>query len=113
VAKLRQFRNDLDADLCEAVLAVFDKRGISQKIGITRILEWFVDQPSIIQQHMLRQLPEDIEADIAHLVLERMARSGGASSGGPQSTTARVAIISTKGGHSGGSRITGEPGGEL
>lgn len=75
MAGIRQFRNDLDATLVDKLLGIFEHRGVSQKEGLTRMIAWFVQQTPTIQQHILRQLPEDLEADIARMLLERMAEA--------------------------------------
>jgi len=70
---LQNFRIDLEPPLIRSVEAVFRARGLSRREGTKRVLEWFVAAEDVIQQSVLRQLPESIEADIARLTLERLA----------------------------------------
>ena len=67
-----QFRTDLPPDLKKRIKAIFAKRGIDRTKGVERIMAWFVEQPQVIQQHILGQLPDDLAPDIARMVLESM-----------------------------------------
>jgi hypothetical protein len=50
------------------------KRGMTQVSVISRLVEWFAGQSDLIQAAVLGRYPPEIEADVAKLLLERMAK---------------------------------------
>jgi hypothetical protein len=80
MAESKNFRIVLEPALKGRVVDIFDAQGISQQEGIRRLLLWFCDQPDVIRAAVLGQLPASISADVARIVLERMAGVGSAAS---------------------------------
>jgi hypothetical protein len=54
------------ADLC-------DRLGMTQIAATSRIVEWFTTQPDVVQAAVLGLYPQDIRAEIAEIILKRMA----------------------------------------
>jgi hypothetical protein len=50
-----------------------DRHGMTQVAMMSRVVEWFATQSEMIQSAVLGRFPEEIEADVAKLVLKRMA----------------------------------------
>jgi hypothetical protein len=57
---------NLLADLCQ-------RNGMTQVAVMSRITEWFSGQTDLIQAAVLGQYPTAIEADVAKLILKKMA----------------------------------------
>lgn len=74
--KVIQFRNDLDAELVERFRSFCEDKGMAQKVVVTKIFNWFLDQDPTIQLSVLGMFPESIAPDIARLILQRMAGEG-------------------------------------
>jgi hypothetical protein len=57
-------------DLC-------DRLGMTQIAATSRIIEWFTTtQTDVVQAAILGLYPEDIRAEIAEIILKRMAAQG-------------------------------------
>ena len=54
------------ADLC-------DRLGMTQIAATSRIIEWFTTQSDVVQAAVLGLYPQDIRAEVAELILKRMA----------------------------------------
>jgi hypothetical protein len=54
------------ADLC-------DRLGMTQIAATSRIVEWFTTQPDVVQAAVLGLYPHDIRAEVAEIILKRMA----------------------------------------
>ena len=67
------FRLKLPPKLKSELAAIFRRRSVDRTKACILVLDWFVKQSQMIQQHILGQLPDDIEADIASMVLKKMA----------------------------------------
>ncbi|HEX4054760.1 MAG TPA: hypothetical protein VHX86_10890 [Tepidisphaeraceae bacterium] len=50
-----------------------DRLGITQVAAVSRLVEWFAEQTDIVQAAVMGLYPEDIRADIATLILQRLA----------------------------------------
>jgi len=50
-----------------------DKHGMTQVAMMSRLVEWFAGQPDVVQAAVMARYPEAIEADVAKLILKRMA----------------------------------------
>jgi len=48
--------------------------GMKQTEAGTRIFRWFLKQDDVIQRKVLGLLPESVEADVAEIILGRMAK---------------------------------------
>jgi hypothetical protein len=49
-----------------------DRTGMTQVSLLSRLVEWFANQPEMIQGAVLGHYPKEIEADVARLILKRM-----------------------------------------
>lgn len=67
------FRIQLTTDAKKRLLDISDQLGITQIAVTSRIVEWFANQPDIIQAAILGLYPDMIKKDVAQLILERMA----------------------------------------
>jgi hypothetical protein len=66
-------RIELTPSAKEALNELTDKAGMTQVALLSRLVEWFSHQTDMIQAAVLGQYPSEIEADIAKLILKRMA----------------------------------------
>jgi hypothetical protein len=55
------------ADLCQRL-------GMTQVSATSRLVEWFTSQPDVVQAAVLGLYPRDIAADIATIILKKMAK---------------------------------------
>jgi hypothetical protein len=58
-------KDDL-SDLC-------DRLGMTQVAATSRLVEWFTEQTDVVQAAVLGLYPENIRADVATMILKRMA----------------------------------------
>jgi hypothetical protein len=49
-----------------------DTTGMTQVQLMSRLLEWFTDQPELIQAAALGRYPPEIQEDLAKLIMKRM-----------------------------------------
>jgi hypothetical protein len=54
------------SDLC-------DRLGMTQIAATSRVIEWFTTQTDVVQAAILNLYPQDIRAEVAEIVLKRMA----------------------------------------
>jgi hypothetical protein len=52
------------------------RAGMTQLSMLSRLVEWFADQPHVVQSAIMGHLPIDIEDDVARLVLKHLANKG-------------------------------------
>ena len=52
------------------------RAGMTQLSMLSRLVEWFADQPQVVQSAIMGHLPIDIEDDVAKLVLKHLADKG-------------------------------------
>jgi hypothetical protein len=50
-----------------------DKHGMTQVAMMSRLVEWFSKQDELIQAAVMGHYPDQIAADVAKLILKRMA----------------------------------------
>jgi len=50
-----------------------DRNGMTQVSIMSRLVEWFMAQPDVIQAAVLGRYPHEIEQDVAGMILRRMA----------------------------------------
>lgn len=50
-----------------------DRHGMTQVAMMSRLVEWFAGQPELIQAAVMGRYPGEIEADVAKLILKKMA----------------------------------------
>ena len=67
------FRIQLTTEAKKRLLDISDQLGITQIAITSRLVEWFANQPDIIQAAVLGLYPELIKQDVATLVLNRLA----------------------------------------
>jgi hypothetical protein len=61
-------------DHAKATISAIAKRHGMKEIAVaSRIYTWFASQPDVIQKGVLGMWPEGYEADLAELVVERLA----------------------------------------
>jgi hypothetical protein len=53
-------------DLCSRL-------GMTQVAATSRLVEWFCEQQDVVQAAVLGLYPEDIRAEVAQMILKRMA----------------------------------------
>ncbi len=66
-------RIEISQDAKDGLNALTDKLGMTQVALTSRVLEWFARQPDLIQAAVLGHYPEEIQADVARLVMKRMS----------------------------------------
>ena len=67
------FRIQLTTDAKKRLLEISDQLGITQIAITSRLVEWFANQPDLIQAAILGLYPDVIKQDVATLILNRMA----------------------------------------
>lgn len=61
--------------------SLLQQKKISQQMAVVALIEWFMNQDDLFQSIILGQLNSDGQADVAELILQRMAgRSKGKGS---------------------------------
>jgi 1,2-phenylacetyl-CoA epoxidase catalytic subunit len=69
------FRIQLTTDAKKRLLDISDQLGITQIAIASRLVEWFANQPDLIQAAVLGLYPDLIKQDVATLILNRLAES--------------------------------------
>ena len=54
--------------------AFCDKAGMTQVAILSRMVEWFADQPEAVQRLIVGHIPKEIQQDVAKLMLKNMAK---------------------------------------
>jgi hypothetical protein len=67
------FRIQLTSHAKEELLGISDKIGITQIALCSKIVEWFADQPDMVQAGILGLYPDLIGQDVATLILQKIA----------------------------------------
>ena len=57
----------------DALTGFCDRVGMTQVAAMSRMVEWFADQSDVVQAAILGLYPTEIRADVAKLILKRMA----------------------------------------
>ena len=68
-------RIELTPDAKQRLNELCDKAGMTQVALLSRLVEWFATQSDMVKAAVLGHYPSEIEADIAKLILKRMASS--------------------------------------
>jgi hypothetical protein len=50
-----------------------DRHGMTQVAMMSRLVEWYSAQNEVVQGSLMGHFPKEIEADVARLVLEKIA----------------------------------------
>ena len=67
------FRIQLTPEAKKSLSGISDQLGITQLSLASRITEWFANQPDTVQGAVLGLYPELIRADVAELILAKLA----------------------------------------
>lgn len=66
-------RIELNPSAKKGLTELCDRLGMTQIATTSRIIEWFAAQPDLIQVAILGLYPQDIRAEIAEMILKRLA----------------------------------------
>jgi hypothetical protein len=66
-------RIELTPDAKKGLMDLCDRLGMTQIATTSRIIEWFSTQSDVVQAAILGLYPREIRAEIAEMVLKRMA----------------------------------------
>lgn len=69
-------RIELLPEAKEALTGLCDRLGMTQIATTSRIIEWFTTQSDVVQAAILGLYPHDIRAEVAEMILKRMASDG-------------------------------------
>lgn len=87
MAELQPLKVSIERDLKKSLDDICNTRGMTQKAAVTRMIEWFVEQPESVQQLMLRQVPHDVEDQYLAEMLRLYAQSKGHDDAPPAEQT--------------------------
>lgn len=65
-------RIELTGPAKQKLSTLSDKHGMTQVAMMSRLVEWFASQNELIQSAMIGRYPDEIEQDIAKLILKKM-----------------------------------------
>ena len=74
MAKRYITRIELTDAVRKSLTEISHSNGMTQVSVLSRIVDWFADQPEIIQAGVLDRYPAELQPNIEKLILERMAR---------------------------------------
>ncbi|MGD0464016.1 MAG: hypothetical protein ABSB74_16160 [Tepidisphaeraceae bacterium] len=66
-------RIELLPEAKEGLTGLCDRLGMTQIAATSRIIEWFTTQSDVVQAAILGLYPHDIRAEVAEMILKRMA----------------------------------------
>ena len=69
-------RIELYPEAKEELTGLCDRLGMTQIAATSRIIEWFTTQTDVVQAAILGLYPHDIRAEVAEMILKRMASDG-------------------------------------
>jgi hypothetical protein len=69
-------RIELYPEAKEELTGLCDRLGMTQIAATSRIIEWFTTQTDVVQAAILGLYPHDIRAEVAEMILKRMAADG-------------------------------------
>jgi len=52
-----------------------DTMGMTQVAMLSRVMEWYANQPEVIQRIIVGHMPPEIHRDVARLVLQNLTKS--------------------------------------
>jgi hypothetical protein len=70
-------RLELSPQAKKALEDTCERNGMTQVAVSSRLVEWFSVQSDMLQAAILGHYPKDLEADIAKLIIQRMAEQRG------------------------------------
>jgi hypothetical protein len=71
------FRIVIAEDAAQALDEITRRTGMTQIAVTSRLVDWFADQPNLIQAAVLGLYPTVVPKDVVTLILERMQRGEG------------------------------------
>ena len=66
-------RIELLPEAKDGLTGLCDRLGMTQIATTSRIIEWFTTQSDVVQAAILGLYPQDIRAEVAEMILKRMA----------------------------------------
>ncbi len=66
-------RIELYPEAKDCLTGLCDRLGMTQVAASSRIIEWFTTQPDVVQAAILGLYPKDIRAEVAEMILKKMA----------------------------------------
>ena len=69
-------RIEISPDAKDNLQGITRQSGMTQVAMLSRLVEWFANQPDIIQAAVMGHYPPEIQVDIAKLILKRLASGG-------------------------------------
>jgi hypothetical protein len=66
-------RIELLPEAKDSLTGLCDRLGMTQIATTSRIIEWFTTQSDVVQASILGLYPQDIRAEVAEMILKRMA----------------------------------------
>lgn len=66
-------RIELTGPAKQKLSTLSDHHGMTQVAMMSRVIEWFASQNELIQSAVLGRFPNEIEQDVAKMILKRMA----------------------------------------
>jgi hypothetical protein len=70
-------RIELTPKAKEHLEQISDRQGMTQVAMLSRVIEWYANQPEVIQRIIVGHIPPEIERDVARLVLRNIAKPAG------------------------------------
>src|SRR2546423_14083221 len=69
-------RIELTPKAKEHLEQISKRQGMTQVAMLSRVIEWYANQPEIIQRIIVGHLPSELQQDVARLVLRQIAQPG-------------------------------------
>jgi hypothetical protein len=66
-------RIELLPEAKDGLTGLCDRLGMTQIAATSRIIEWFTTQSDVVQAAILGLYPQDIRAEVAEMIMKRMA----------------------------------------
>ena len=70
--KRQIMRIELTPQAKNRLAATCEQRGMTQVAVASRLVEWFTNQPEMVQAAVLGQYPKEIQSDVVDIILKRM-----------------------------------------
>ena len=67
-------RIELTPKAKEHLEQVSDRQGMTQVAMLSRVIEWYANQPEVIQRIIVGHMPSEIQRDVARLVLQNLTK---------------------------------------
>ena len=73
MAQKQNARIELTGPAKKQMATVSDNHGMTQVALMSRLVEWFVSQENTTQYAVMSRFPEEIQPDVARLIIQRIA----------------------------------------